>query len=90
MASIIKTETKYVGGGFAVGGIQQPQQMKPQLRPQTRQQALHGPNLILPQNATPRKNRSNLAVTKQMPRGWNPNRQPISPFLPTANGSDAY
>lgn len=90
VASIIKTETKYVGGGFAVGGIQAPQQMKPALRPQTRQQAIHGPNLILPQNATPRKNKSNLAVTKKMPRGWNPNRQPISPFLPTANGSDAY
>lgn len=90
VASIIKTETKYVGGGFAVGGIQAPQQLKPQIRPQTRQQVTHGPNLILPQNATPRKNKSNLAIKKQTPKGWNPNRQPISPFLPTANGSDAY
>ncbi|OHT05757.1 Coiled-coil domain-containing protein 147 [Tritrichomonas foetus] len=79
-----KVETKYVGGGFAVGGIQTPTQSK---RPQTRNQHLT-PTLVLPQNNTPRKMQSNM--TKHTPKGWNPKRQPISPFLPTVNGVEDF
>lgn len=85
-----RTDVKFIGGGFAVGGIQSPQNMKPQIRPQTRQGAGHAPTLILPHNTTPRKPKSNLQMTKQTPKGWNPKRQPISPFLPTANGTEDF
>ena len=77
-------ETKFVGGGFAVGGIATPQSVK---RPITRHQAYPqrtiAPNLISPQSITPRKGKSALQV-KKTPAGWNPKRQPISPFLPIA------
>lgn len=72
-----KSESKYVGGGFAVGSIQTPRSDRVK-KPATRQQVL-SPALVLP--TTPRK--APKTPQKTTPRGWNPSRGPISPYLPT-------
>ena len=78
----LKNETKFVGGGFAVGPAAPASQIqKPVDRRQV--QTRHGPKpeFILPLKPLKKTEENTARSGKRLPRGWNPNRTPLAPFL---------
>ena len=76
------SDTKFVGGGFAVGGTVISQFPKPDRRQiQTRQGPK--PEFILPLKVLTKREENTSRNAKRLPRGWNPNRTPLAPFLDT-------
>jgi hypothetical protein len=69
-----RPESRFVGGGFGVAGIIQPN--APGLEQQAKLEKHR--TLVVPSN-TPRRDLKALR-----PRGWNPKRGPLSPYLKTA------
>lgn len=79
-------EPKYIGGGFAVGGVAKQDlalinnniSMSPSVRLTGTRSVLATPHIVHPKSA--------LSQVKKIPKkGWNPKREPMKPFLPTVS-----
>lgn len=75
-----RAETRFVGGGFAVGAVMTPVKMENPSPAKTEKFA----QLVLPVKS-PRRMRQTPQPRKVTPRGWNPRREPISPYIKTAS-----
>ena len=75
-----RPETRFVGGGFAVGGVLTPRKMENPSPANPEKFA----QLVLPVKS-PRRMRQTPQPRKITPRGWNPRREPISPYIKTAS-----
>jgi hypothetical protein len=71
-----KSEAKFVGGGFAVGGTVNIQSPAAERMTKTGR----APTLVAP-DATPRGHWTKQRLPKTAPRGWSPKRRPLSPWL---------
>ena len=76
-----ENQTRYVGGGFAVTNatLENPT-TKPRAFP-----ASEAPLSAL--YTSPRKTRDVHTAIAKLPSGWNPKRQPVSPYLPVLSDS---
>lgn len=79
-----RPESRFVGGGFAVGGVikdegSKPYPKSPAARRDIKSALAAAPHIVQPKSAS--------VVARRMPRGWNPQRGPLKPLLPTATGS---
>ena len=77
-----RPESRFVGGGFAVGGVirgghDQEYPKSPAARRDIRSALAAAPHIVQPKSAS--------VVARRMPRGWNPQRGPLKPLLPTAS-----
>lgn len=66
-------ENRFVGGGFALGG--------PASRTSSDMNRSQGHKIVVPRMSQSRKSKT----PKVLPGGWNPNRPPLRPFLPTTS-----
>jgi chromosome segregation ATPase len=73
-----KSEAKFVGGGFAVGG-----KVSAQLPGAERMTKTGRDPTVVAPGATPRGHLTNQKAPRMTPRGWSPTRQPLSPWLKT-------
>jgi hypothetical protein len=80
-------QQRYIGGGFAVAGVIRPDLDGPTVTRQPLAPIIKAPSrsaLAMAQIVHP--NSASLQV-KMVPRGWNPQRGPLKPILPTVSGS---
>jgi hypothetical protein len=72
-------ESRFIGGGFAVAGVVRPQLQVSPARSKVQVSVLVSPQTIHPKSVS--------MLQKEAPRGWNPNRGPLKPMLPTVAAS---
>jgi hypothetical protein len=84
-------EHRLIGGGFAVAGIVKPDAQESlsrptPLSPPVRKQSLGSPTKMSFGSPSIVQPRSASVLQKKVPRGWNPQRGPLSTLLPTVSG----